>query len=97
MLLRFLTHVLLPCGHLQGRNKVGQIGYIPEKYLLVLDSMGNEQRSGSWREGPSETALDRELTNIMNTELVLEPGGGWLAGFSRTARKGLRINGAVYM
>ncbi|KYO39328.1 F-BAR and double SH3 domains protein 1 isoform X2 [Alligator mississippiensis] len=58
----------------KGRNKVGQIGYIPEKYLLVLDSMGNEQRSGSWREGPSETALDRELTNIMNTELVLEPG-----------------------
>uniref|UniRef100_A0A7M4E2V7 FCH and double SH3 domains 1 n=1 Tax=Crocodylus porosus TaxID=8502 RepID=A0A7M4E2V7_CROPO len=58
----------------KGRNKVGQIGYIPEKYLLVLDSMGNEQRSGSWREGPSETAVDRELTNIMNTELVLEPG-----------------------
>lgn len=56
---------------LQARNKAGQVGYVPEKYLL---SLGGEPGAGA---GPPEpSALHRQLSSIMAAELVLEPGGG---------------------
>ncbi|XP_039339588.1 F-BAR and double SH3 domains protein 1 isoform X4 [Mauremys reevesii] len=63
----------------KARNQAGQVGYVPEKYLLFLDAIGSEHRAltGSCQEGPSETALERELTSIMTMDLVLEPGT-WL-------------------
>uniref|UniRef100_A0A452HE35 Uncharacterized protein n=1 Tax=Gopherus agassizii TaxID=38772 RepID=A0A452HE35_9SAUR len=63
----------------KARNQTGQVGYVPEKYLLFLDAVGSERRAltGSCQEGPSETALERELTSIMTMDLVLEPGT-WL-------------------
>ncbi|NWQ89577.1 FCSD1 protein, partial [Burhinus bistriatus] len=56
----------------KARNKVGQIGYVPEKYLL---SLGGEPGVGAGPPGPS--ALHRQLSSIMAAELVLEPGA-WL-------------------
>ena len=56
---------------LQARNKAGQVGYVPEKYLL---SLGGE--SGAGAGSPGLSALHRQLSSIMATELVLEPGGG---------------------
>lgn len=56
---------------LQAQNKAGQVGYVPEKYLL---SLGGELGPGPGPPGPS--ALHRQLSNIMAAELVLEPGGG---------------------
>ncbi|XP_053894172.1 F-BAR and double SH3 domains protein 1 isoform X2 [Malaclemys terrapin pileata] len=63
----------------KARNQAGQVGYVPEKYLLFLDAVGSERRAltGSCQEGPSETALEKELTSIMTMDLVLEPGT-WL-------------------
>ncbi|XP_074865522.1 F-BAR and double SH3 domains protein 1 isoform X2 [Carettochelys insculpta] len=63
----------------KARNRAGQVGYVPEKYLLFPEAMGSERRAlpGSCQEGPVETALDRELTSIMSMDLVLEPGA-WL-------------------
>ncbi|XP_067423053.1 F-BAR and double SH3 domains protein 1 isoform X2 [Emydura macquarii macquarii] len=60
----------------KARNQAGQVGYVPEKYLLFLDAVGSECRtlSGHCQEGPSETTLERELTSIMTMDLVLEPG-----------------------
>ncbi|XP_034634550.1 F-BAR and double SH3 domains protein 1 isoform X2 [Trachemys scripta elegans] len=60
----------------KARNQAGQVGYVPEKYLLFLDAVGSERRAltGSCQEGPSETALEKELTSIMTMDLVLEPG-----------------------
>jgi len=55
---------------LQARNKAGQVGYVPEKYLL---SLGGEPGAGAGPPGPS--ALHRQLSSIMAAELVLEPGG----------------------
>ncbi|XP_075298230.1 F-BAR and double SH3 domains protein 1 isoform X2 [Opisthocomus hoazin] len=56
----------------KARNKVGQVGYVPEKYLL---SLGGEPGAGA---GPPEpSALHRQLSSIMAAELVLEPGA-WL-------------------
>uniref|UniRef100_A0A8B9MDW3 FCH and double SH3 domains 1 n=1 Tax=Accipiter nisus TaxID=211598 RepID=A0A8B9MDW3_9AVES len=58
----------------KAQNKAGQVGYVPEKYLL---SLGGELGAGAGPPGPS--ALHRQLSNIMAAELVLEPGGGsWL-------------------
>ncbi|XP_055573595.1 F-BAR and double SH3 domains protein 1 [Falco cherrug] len=56
----------------KARNKAGQVGYIPEKYLL---SLGGEPGAGVGPPGPS--ALHRQLSSIMAAELVLEPGA-WL-------------------
>ncbi|NXG77513.1 FCSD1 protein, partial [Baryphthengus martii] len=56
----------------KARNKAGQVGYVPEKYLL---SLGSELGPGAGPPGPS--ALHRQLSNIMAAELVLEPGA-WL-------------------
>ncbi|XP_068273281.1 F-BAR and double SH3 domains protein 1 isoform X2 [Nyctibius grandis] len=56
----------------KARNKAGQVGYVPEKYLL---SLGGEQGAGAGPPGPS--ALHRQLSSIMAAELVLEPGA-WL-------------------
>ncbi|NXT86352.1 FCSD1 protein, partial [Anhinga rufa] len=56
----------------KARNKMGQVGYIPEKYLL---SLGSEPGTGAGPPGPS--ALHRQLSSIMAAELVLEPGA-WL-------------------
>ncbi|XP_065410877.1 F-BAR and double SH3 domains protein 1 isoform X1 [Chrysemys picta bellii] len=63
----------------KARNQAGQVGYVPEKYLLFLDAVGSERRAltGSCQEGPSETTLEKELTSIMTMDLVLEPGT-WL-------------------
>uniref|UniRef100_A0A8C8SHJ5 FCH and double SH3 domains 1 n=1 Tax=Pelusios castaneus TaxID=367368 RepID=A0A8C8SHJ5_9SAUR len=60
----------------KARNQAGQVGYVPEKYLLFLDAVGSERRalSGLCQEGTSETPLERELTSIMTVDLVLEPG-----------------------
>ncbi|NXF12458.1 FCSD1 protein, partial [Smithornis capensis] len=54
----------------KARNKAGQVGYVPEKYLL---SLGCESGAGVGPPGPS--ALHRQLSSIMAAELVLEPGG----------------------
>ncbi|XP_068021740.1 F-BAR and double SH3 domains protein 1 isoform X3 [Melanerpes formicivorus] len=56
----------------KARNKAGQVGYVPEKYLL---SLGGEAGAGAGPPGPS--ALHRQLSSIMAAELVLEPGA-WL-------------------
>ncbi|NXR12319.1 FCSD1 protein, partial [Semnornis frantzii] len=56
----------------KARNEAGQVGYVPEKYLL---SLGGESRPGAGPSGPS--ALQRQLSSIMAAELVLEPGA-WL-------------------
>ncbi|KAM7101065.1 F-BAR and double SH3 domains protein 1 isoform 6-T6 [Ciconia maguari] len=56
----------------KARNKAGQVGYVPEKYLL---SLGGE--SGAGAGSPGLSALHRQLSSIMATELVLEPGA-WL-------------------
>ncbi|NWS71306.1 FCSD1 protein, partial [Crotophaga sulcirostris] len=56
----------------KARNKAGQIGYVPEKYLL---SLGSEAGAGAGPPGPS--ALHRQLSSIIAAELVLEPGA-WL-------------------
>ncbi|XP_061858740.1 F-BAR and double SH3 domains protein 1 isoform X2 [Colius striatus] len=56
----------------KARNKAGQVGYVPEKYLL---SLGSEAGAGVGPPGPS--ALQRQLSSIMAAELVLEPGA-WL-------------------
>ncbi|NXJ02953.1 FCSD1 protein, partial [Psophia crepitans] len=56
----------------KARNKAGQVGYVPEKYLL---SLGGEPGVGAGPPGPS--ALHRQLSSIMAAELVLEPGA-WL-------------------
>lgn len=60
----------------QARNSAGHIGYVPEKYLLFLD-MSREcpDPDENSQEGSSDMALERELTNIMNMDLMLEPGG----------------------
>lgn len=62
----------------QARNKAGQIGYVPEKYLLSLGCVGSEPSlaTGTGVVGPSGAALQRQLSSIMAAELVLEPGGG---------------------
>ncbi|NWW04422.1 FCSD1 protein, partial [Oreocharis arfaki] len=56
----------------KARNKAGQVGYVPEKYLL---SLGCDSGAGLGPLGPS--ALHRQLSSIMAAELVLEPGA-WL-------------------
>ncbi|NXY63643.1 FCSD1 protein, partial [Callaeas wilsoni] len=56
----------------KARNKAGQVGYVPEKYLL---SVGCDSGAGLGPPGPS--ALHRQLSSIMAAELVLEPGA-WL-------------------
>ncbi|XP_075020119.1 F-BAR and double SH3 domains protein 1 isoform X2 [Calonectris borealis] len=56
----------------KARNMAGQVGYVPEKYLL---SLGGEAGAGAGPPGPS--ALHRQLSSIMAAELVLEPGA-WL-------------------
>ncbi|XP_064017535.1 F-BAR and double SH3 domains protein 1 isoform X2 [Pogoniulus pusillus] len=56
----------------KARNKAGQVGYVPEKYLLALPG---EPMPGAGPPGPS--ALQRQLSSIMAAELVLEPGA-WL-------------------
>ncbi|XP_064243481.1 F-BAR and double SH3 domains protein 1 isoform X1 [Passer domesticus] len=56
----------------KARNKAGQVGYVPEKYLL---SLGCDSGAGLGPPGPS--ALHRQLSSIMAAELVLEPGA-WL-------------------
>ncbi|NXT62059.1 FCSD1 protein, partial [Chaetops frenatus] len=56
----------------KARNKAGQVGYVPEKYLL---SLGCDAGAGLGPPGPS--ALHRQLSSIMAAELVLEPGA-WL-------------------
>ncbi|NXE53374.1 FCSD1 protein, partial [Casuarius casuarius] len=63
----------------KARNKAGQVGYVPEKYLLSLGYVGSEAGStaGGNAAGPLETALHRQLSSIMAAELVLEPGA-WL-------------------
>ncbi|NXU53699.1 FCSD1 protein, partial [Turnix velox] len=53
----------------KARNKAGEVGYVPEKYLLSLSS---EPGAGAGVPGPS--ALHRQLSSIMAAELVLEPG-----------------------
>ncbi|KAH0618164.1 hypothetical protein JD844_017151 [Phrynosoma platyrhinos] len=60
----------------KARNSAGQVGYVPEKYLLFLDSVSRDQPTpdGSSQEGSSDVALERELTNIMSMDLMLEPG-----------------------
>ncbi|XP_062443078.1 F-BAR and double SH3 domains protein 1 isoform X2 [Rhea pennata] len=63
----------------KARNKAGQVGYVPEKYLLSLGCVGTEAgpTSGGQAAGSLETALHRQLSSIMSAELVLEPGA-WL-------------------
>uniref|UniRef100_A0A8B9NX67 FCH and double SH3 domains 1 n=1 Tax=Apteryx owenii TaxID=8824 RepID=A0A8B9NX67_APTOW len=63
----------------KARNKAGQVGYVPEKYLLSLGCVGSEAGSaaGGNAAEPLETALHRQLSSIMAAELVLEPGA-WL-------------------
>ncbi|XP_068815380.1 F-BAR and double SH3 domains protein 1 isoform X2 [Struthio camelus] len=63
----------------KARNKAGQVGYVPEKYLLSLGCAGSEAGSaaGGNAAESSETALHRQLSSIMAVELVLEPGA-WL-------------------
>ncbi|KFO70464.1 FCH and double SH3 domains protein 1, partial [Cuculus canorus] len=56
----------------KAQNKAGQVGYVPEKYLL---SLGGEPGAGASPPGPS--ALHRQLSSIIAAELVLEPGA-WL-------------------
>ncbi|XP_041325863.1 F-BAR and double SH3 domains protein 1 isoform X2 [Pyrgilauda ruficollis] len=56
----------------KARNKAGQVGYVPEKYLL---SLGCDSGAGLGPPGPC--ALHRQLSSIMAAELVLEPGA-WL-------------------
>ncbi|NXH70284.1 FCSD1 protein, partial [Hydrobates tethys] len=56
----------------KARNVAGQVGYVPEKYLL---SLGGEPAAGAGPPGPS--ALHRQLSSFMAAELVLEPGA-WL-------------------
>ncbi|NXI34565.1 FCSD1 protein, partial [Galbula dea] len=56
----------------KARNKAGQVGYVPEKYLL---SVGSELGAGAGPPGPS--TLHRQLSSIMAAELVMEPGA-WL-------------------
>ncbi|XP_053106232.1 F-BAR and double SH3 domains protein 1 isoform X2 [Hemicordylus capensis] len=60
----------------KARNRAGQVGYVPEKYLLFLDSISRECTApdGNSQEGSSDMALERELTNIMSMDLMLEPG-----------------------
>ncbi|KAJ7338013.1 hypothetical protein JRQ81_010539 [Phrynocephalus forsythii] len=59
----------------KARNSAGQIGYVPEKYLLFLDiNRECPDPDENNQEGSSDTALERELTNIMNMDLMLEPG-----------------------
>lgn len=62
---------------LQARNSAGKVGYVPEKYLLFLDSVSREgpASDGNSQEGSSDMALERELTSIMSMDLMLEPGG----------------------
>lgn len=54
----------------QARNHSGQVGYVPEKYLLFLDAVSKTcvVPDGSNQEGSSER--EKELTDLM-----LEPGG----------------------
>ncbi|XP_054841768.1 F-BAR and double SH3 domains protein 1 [Eublepharis macularius] len=56
----------------KARNRTGQIGYVPEKYLLFLDSVSGMcvVPDGGSQEGSSER--EKELTDLM-----LEPGA-WL-------------------
>ncbi|XP_015266614.1 PREDICTED: F-BAR and double SH3 domains protein 1 [Gekko japonicus] len=56
----------------KARNQAGQVGYVPEKYLLFLDSVGRTcvVPDGGSQEGSSEKK--KELTDLM-----LEPGA-WL-------------------
>ncbi|NWI98872.1 FCSD1 protein, partial [Crypturellus undulatus] len=63
----------------KARNKAGQIGYVPEKYLLLLGCTGGDAgpAAGSPAAGPLATALQQQLSSIMAAELVLEPGA-WL-------------------
>ncbi|XP_010717139.1 F-BAR and double SH3 domains protein 1 isoform X1 [Meleagris gallopavo] len=63
----------------KARNKAGQVGYVPEKYLLCLSCVGSESGSAAstGTTGPSGAALQRQLSSIMAAELVLEPGA-WL-------------------
>lgn len=63
----------------KARNKAGQVGYVPEKYLLCLSCVGSEPGSAAstGATGPSGAALQRQLSSIMAAELVLEPGA-WL-------------------
>ncbi|KAF1455164.1 F-BAR and double SH3 domains protein 1, partial [Spheniscus demersus] len=56
----------------KAQNKAGQVGYVPEKYLL---SLGGEPGAGA--SPPEPSALHRQLSSIMAAELVLEPGA-WL-------------------
>ncbi|XP_042320061.1 F-BAR and double SH3 domains protein 1 isoform X2 [Sceloporus undulatus] len=61
----------------KARNSAGQVGYVPEKYLLFLDSVSRDRPipDGNSQEGSSDVALERELTDIMSMDLMLEPGG----------------------
>ncbi|XP_066480099.1 F-BAR and double SH3 domains protein 1 [Tiliqua scincoides] len=63
----------------KARNSAGKVGYVPEKYLLFLDSVSREcpASDGNTQEGSSDVALERELTSIMSMDLMLEPGA-WL-------------------
>ncbi|NXA39754.1 FCSD1 protein, partial [Eudromia elegans] len=65
----------------KARNKGGQVGYVPEKYLLCLGCTGSAAGPAAGSDGPSAgplaTALQRQLSSIMAAELVLEPGA-WL-------------------
>ncbi|NWY03498.1 FCSD1 protein, partial [Nothoprocta ornata] len=65
----------------KARNKAGQVGYVPEKYLLSLGCTGSDAGpaagGGGPAAGPLATALQRQLSSIMAAELVLEPGA-WL-------------------
>ncbi|NWX89118.1 FCSD1 protein, partial [Nothoprocta pentlandii] len=65
----------------KARNKAGQVGYVPEKYLLSLGCAGSDAGpaagGGGPAAGPLATALQRQLSSIMAAELVLEPGA-WL-------------------
>nr|XP_056718278.1 F-BAR and double SH3 domains protein 1 [Euleptes europaea] len=56
----------------KARNQTGQVGYVPEKYLLFLDSVSRTcvDPNGDNQEGSSER--EKELTDLM-----LEPGA-WL-------------------
>ncbi|XP_062986117.1 F-BAR and double SH3 domains protein 1 isoform X2 [Elgaria multicarinata webbii] len=60
----------------KARNSAGQVGYVPEKYLLFLDSVSREcpAPDGNSQEGSSDMALERELTTIMSMDLMLKPG-----------------------
>ncbi|NWI13924.1 FCSD1 protein, partial [Crypturellus soui] len=63
----------------KARNKAGQVGYVPEKYLLLLGCTDGDAgpAAGGPAVGPLATALQRQLSSIMAAELVLEPGA-WL-------------------